>query len=96
MNVFKIVWRKDHYAVSIPDYPGGDVVPYEDARDLQIELEEERRKVRILRDALSNFVHGQIGDMICICGNMDEDECSATAAEKALNETKPTEPKRIN
>jgi hypothetical protein len=95
MNVFKIALHNGQYEVSIPYYPGGDVVPYETAKALADELAAERAKVRILSDALSNFIHGQIGDMICICGNMYEDECAATTAEKALNETKPNEPIRI-
>ena len=81
MNVFKIVWRDNAYHVSIPNYEGGDVVPYETARDLQKELEAERAKVAKLRN--------QMDYMLSFLDEMQ------TLASSALNETKPNEPKRI-
>jgi hypothetical protein len=54
-------------------------------RQIETELAE---KVAKLRDILGNFSHGQIGDMICICGNSAGAECIASSVEKALQETK--------
>jgi len=86
MNVFKIARIKGYYSVSIPDYPGGDVVPYETARDLQNELEAERAKVerlwRLLNSAtreLSAYGPGEVD----------------IEYETALTETKPNEQKLI-
>ena len=49
MNVFKIAlhkgFREGIYEVSIPNYPGGDVVPYETARDLQNEVKRLREQI---------------------------------------------------
>ena len=38
MNIFKIAFSKGEYSVSIPDYPGGDVVDYETAKALENEV----------------------------------------------------------
>ena len=100
MNVFKIVWRQGAYHVSIPNYEGGDVVPYEDARDLQNELEAERAKVAKLTDALAVFANYFDGDLSEIGGGTHVAPVFKLRvfkdAKQALNETKPNEPKRIN
>ena len=101
MNVFKIAWFTGNlYEVSIPDYPGGDVVPYETARDLQNELEAERAKVAKLTAALAVFANYFDGDLSEIGGGTRVAPVFKLQvfkdAKETLNETKPTEPKRIN
>ena len=92
MNVFKIALHNGQYSVSTPNYPGGDVVPYETARDLQIELDAERAKVVELRRLLES-VHfwfmQKSPEHYNGCGLWIDVDIT-------LNETKPTEPKRIN
>ena len=82
MNVFKIAFSKGEYSVSIPNYTGGDVVPYETAKALADELAKERAKVAKLQAVIDYML-----------SSLDTFQ---TVAADALNETKPKEPKRIS
>ena len=96
MNVFKIVWRKDHYAVSIPDYPGGDVVPYETAKALADELAAERAKVELLARAIT-IAAPIFRDCAADHGDkLPHEQDAIRGLFNALEQTKPNEPKRLN
>ncbi len=60
MNVFKIALHNANryglYEVSIPNYPGGDVVPYETARDLQNEVKRLREQIANAQLLLSELM----------------------------------------
>ena len=96
MNVFKIAWDGWRYTVSIPEYNGGDVVPYETAKALADELAAERAKVELLSRAIAHSApifrscaadHGD---------NLQYEQEAIALLFNALNETKPNEPKRLN
>ena len=98
MNVFKIAWFTGNlYEVSIHDYPGGDVVPYETAKALADELAAERAKVSkisVLWGELKKLRHNV--DIAGFCHSW----CKACElrkdVEQLFTETKPNEPKRLN
>ena len=56
--------------------------------DMLAQRDAERAKCAKLRESLSNFTHGQLGGMVCICGTVDGDKCVATNAEETLEATK--------
>ena len=56
MKVFKIALHKGQYSVSIPDYPGGDVVEYETAKALETELALAKWKISKLRERIQTDI----------------------------------------